>query len=93
MRPLVEDHSLSTGAVLLIIFFTLVFAYVVLGMVANYFLVGARGIEMLPHLSFWRDFPSLVRDGVAFLQNGCSPVTRDDLLTPNTPNPNSYVSI
>lgn len=61
VRLLDENHSLSTGAVLLITFFSLVFAYVVLGMVVNYFLVGARGIEMLPHLSFWRDFPSLVK--------------------------------
>lgn len=61
MRTLDADHSLSTGAVLLITFFTLAFAYVVLGMTVNYFMVGARGIEMFPHLGFWRDFPSLVR--------------------------------
>lgn len=95
MRPLADDASLSTGAVLLICCFTAAFSYAAIGMTVNYFLVGARGIEIVPHLAFWRDLPALVGEGVAFLQNGCQPAqTRDDLLaSPQTPNQNSYVSI
>lgn len=38
--------------------------YVSIGMGLNYKLKGERGIDMIPHLSFWKDFPLLVRDGV-----------------------------
>lgn len=60
----------STGTDLLIIFFTLVFAYLALGIAVNFFILGARGIEMIPNLGFWRDLPGLVKDGVVFVQNG-----------------------
>jgi cation-dependent mannose-6-phosphate receptor len=48
------------------------------GMVVRYFFLGARGMEMVPNLDFWRDLPTLVRDGVRFLQNGCRVVPAPD---------------
>jgi len=63
--------TLSTGAVLNITFFLMVFAYLTIGIAVDYFFMGARGIEVIPHLAFWKDFPFLVRDGIKFVQNGC----------------------
>lgn len=53
------------------LFFIGVLIYLFLGIMVNYLLLGARGLEVLPHLDFWRGLPSLVRDGAIFLQNGC----------------------
>ena len=27
----------------------------------------SNGIEMIPHISFWKDSPSLIKDGIIFL--------------------------
>ncbi|XP_055388329.1 uncharacterized protein LOC129616781 [Condylostylus longicornis] len=77
-----EIKGYSTGSVLVIIFFTLCFVYLGLGVSVNFCLVGARGIEMMPNLDFWKDFPALVLDGVKFLQNGCT-AGPSDLSTPS----------
>ena len=36
-------------------------AYVVIGMIINATVRGARGVEMIPNLSFWKDFPYLLK--------------------------------
>lgn len=54
-------ESMSTGSVLVIMFFSGVLSYLILGMSINYFLIGARGMELIPNLAFWSEFPSLVR--------------------------------
>lgn len=64
--PSPKEHHYSTGTVLIIIFFTILFAYLGMGIAVNYFLIGARGIELIPHISFWKDFPSLVRVIIQF---------------------------
>ena len=38
-----------------------VLAYIVIGLLVNRFYRGARGLEMIPHLSFWKDFPYLLK--------------------------------
>ncbi|KAF9085208.1 hypothetical protein BGX29_010352 [Mortierella sp. GBA35] len=38
--------------------------YIVLGAVYNHQVYGAKGLDLLPHRDFWRDFPSLVVDVV-----------------------------
>ncbi|KAG4066827.1 hypothetical protein HA402_012894 [Bradysia odoriphaga] len=70
-KELFTVSTLSTGAVLNITFLVIVFAYLVIGVLVDYFLMGARGIEVIPHLAFWKDFPFLVRDGIKFVQSGC----------------------
>ena len=34
--------------------------YLLLGTVGRFVVMGARGAEVIPHLDFWKDFPSLV---------------------------------
>ena len=36
-------------------------AYIVVGMLVMRYYKGARGIEMIPNLSFWKDFPFLLK--------------------------------
>lgn len=60
-----SDSGLSAGSGLLIAFFCLLAVYVLGGMAYNY-RAGAKGIEMLPNLSFWRAVPGLITDGLRF---------------------------
>uniref|UniRef100_A0A182Q7A0 Mannose-6-phosphate receptor domain-containing protein n=1 Tax=Anopheles farauti TaxID=69004 RepID=A0A182Q7A0_9DIPT len=83
----VEDFSKpSTGTVLLIMLFVGMLSYFVIGATVNAFYIGARGMEVIPHLDFWRNLPGLVRDGAQFLQNGCRVPHR-------APDPDSYDAI
>lgn len=40
--------------------------YIVLGVLYNRFRHNATGIEAFPNIEFWKDLPSLVRDGIMF---------------------------
>merc|ERR1712087_342289 len=42
--------------------------YVGIGSAIKYQSMGARGIDMIPHLGFWLEYPSLVVDGIAYAQ-------------------------
>ena len=63
--PSSESSGLSAGSVLLIVFFCLAAVYVIGGMVLHH-RAGASGIELLPHLTFWKGLPSLIADGFRF---------------------------
>lgn len=52
--------ELLRGTILLGLF------YLVVGSAINYQMHGARGPEVIPHLSFWSEYPKLVNDGVAY---------------------------
>ncbi|XP_047998022.1 uncharacterized protein LOC125235492 isoform X2 [Leguminivora glycinivorella] len=86
------ESSRSTGSTLLIIFFSFVIFYLVLGVCTKKFLMGATGIEVIPNLMFWTELPNLVKDGWAFALNGFKLPARG--AGPATsPDPNSYDSI
>jgi len=40
--------------------------YIAVGSFIKYQTAGARGIEMLPHVGFWMDYPQLVSDGILY---------------------------
>ena len=61
---------MSAGSGILIAFFCTCSVYIIGGMLYNYRL-GATGIEMLPHLSFWRSLPGYIKDGFAFSFGEC----------------------
>ncbi|XP_063871337.1 cation-dependent mannose-6-phosphate receptor-like [Scylla paramamosain] len=60
-------RGMSLGSFLLLLLLLAIFIYLLVGYVYRRFVIGARGIELFPHLSFWRDFPYLVQDGFFFL--------------------------
>lgn len=53
--------------------------YFAIGMPIMYYVKGARGIEMIPLVSFWKDFPFLlkVRVGWGSVRVACSIVMED----------------
>ncbi|XP_063916028.1 uncharacterized protein LOC135132039 [Zophobas morio] len=73
--------GMSTGSVFLLIFFISVVVYLVGGCLILYFIRGARGLEMIPNIDFWRSLPGLMKDGIIFLFSGCSPTA---ITTPET---------
>lgn len=54
------------GIIILILLLVAVVAYIVIGVLVMRFYKGATGIEMIPNLSFWKDFPFLLKDGFVF---------------------------
>ncbi|XP_067022396.1 uncharacterized protein [Acropora muricata] len=71
-----SSTGLSTGSILLIVFFPLLLLYIVAGILINYHGRGVRSMpEMLPNYSFWADFPFLVKDGAVLsygaVQSAC----------------------
>jgi len=68
--PKASPGGLSTGSVLLITFFTLLIAYLIVGILWNLF-NGAQGVEMLPNLQFWNELPTLVVEGISFTFSCC----------------------
>ncbi|XP_049874858.1 uncharacterized protein LOC126372970 isoform X1 [Pectinophora gossypiella] len=88
----IDEVGRSTGSTLLIIFFSFVVFYLVLGVCTKKFLMGATGVEVVPNLAFWSDLPNLVKDGWAFTLNGFKLPARGAGPT-TSPDPNSYDSI
>lgn len=52
---------MSVGSILLATLFIIVFGYLSIGMSLKYFIIGARGSEVIPNINFWRNLPSLVK--------------------------------
>ncbi|XP_031571465.1 uncharacterized protein LOC116305650 [Actinia tenebrosa] len=56
------SSSLSTGSILLIIFFPLVLLYLIFGILFNVFIRHKQSVpDVLPNHTFWADFPFLVK--------------------------------
>ncbi|XP_062517613.1 cation-dependent mannose-6-phosphate receptor-like [Corticium candelabrum] len=66
-----SSSRLSVGSILLIVFFSLIFVYIIGGLLYLKFVRGASGIELIPNYSFWRLLPSLIKEGVIFLIGKC----------------------
>jgi len=71
------NTGLSTGSILLIVFFVLLFVYLIGGIVIKKYKMGVESMpEMIPNYEFWAGIPSLVKDGIVFtctgLKSGCT---------------------
>merc|ERR1712136_123617 len=71
LRPS-DNGGLSGGSILLIIFFSVMFVYILTGTLFMKFKRNAIGSEMFPNKSFWTNCPGLVKDGVRCLISPCS---------------------
>ncbi|XP_037566244.1 uncharacterized protein LOC119446009 [Dermacentor silvarum] len=82
--PATSSGGLSTGSILLILFFVGLLIYIVGGILVNRN-NGAQGVEMIPHLQFWKELPSLIVEGCVFFvqlitcQSGRSDRTYDNI--------------
>ncbi|CAI9601426.1 unnamed protein product [Staurois parvus] len=62
-----EESHLSVGSILLIVVCVLVAVYIIGGFLYKRFVVGAKGIEQFPNITFWQEFGNLVADGCDFV--------------------------
>jgi len=63
--------GLSAGSVLCIIFFVSLFLYLAIGMLVKHKRYESRGVDMVPNVDFWREVPSLIKDGFRFTYVKC----------------------
>ncbi|KAL8570812.1 hypothetical protein ACOMHN_006961 [Nucella lapillus] len=77
VSPSTAVSQLSVGSVLLLVFFTSVILYFVLGSFLNV-MRGESGQNILPHHEFWTELPGYIRDGMQFTRTcgGSAPSTR-----------------
>jgi hypothetical protein len=64
--PLASEPACSGGCAYVIVVFVGGFVYVVVTVLFYYFRQGKRGLELLPHPDFWKEFAYCVKDGVIF---------------------------
>ncbi|XP_030090951.1 cation-dependent mannose-6-phosphate receptor [Serinus canaria] len=62
-----ENSHLSVGSILLITFVSLIAVYIIGGFLYQRLIVGAKGMEQIPHFAFWQDLGNLVADGCDFV--------------------------
>jgi hypothetical protein len=62
----IQNKNAATGLLRGLILVAL--AYVGIGSVIKYYTLNVSGIEMIPHISFWMEYPKLVADGVTYTQ-------------------------
>ncbi|GFS14775.1 cation-dependent mannose-6-phosphate receptor [Elysia marginata] len=61
-----QSEGLSVGSILLIVFVSLVFVYIVAGVAVQVGLKKADGKDRIPHVTFWIAVPGLIKDGIRF---------------------------
>lgn len=49
-----------------------------IGMLVRFFLIGARGFEVIPNLDFWKKVKVSIWLGFAFVKNGCRVIPADN---------------
>lgn len=57
------EQGLSVGSIVCIVFISLVCVYLIGGFIYQRFVVGAKGMEQIPHVAFWQDLGNLEADG------------------------------
>ncbi|CAF1555366.1 unnamed protein product [Rotaria sordida] len=62
-----KPNSLTTGAILIIIFVAVVFLYLITFISYNHFRLQRSGIDLIPHRKFWIVLPGYVKDGIIFV--------------------------
>eukprot|EP01080_Neovahlkampfia_damariscottae_P002849 gene2849-4692_t len=59
--------AVSFGSFIITIISISICLYLILGMIIKKLIYNSNGIEMIPHITFWKDIPILVKDGFIFL--------------------------
>lgn len=72
------DHHHGFFYTMFIVLLTLLFVYLFLGMMINYFFVGARGFELIPNYDFWCKAWTSAKLGFFYVKNGCRVIPNED---------------
>ncbi|XP_072179713.1 uncharacterized protein [Diadema setosum] len=83
IRPPPAPKGLTAGGVICIVFICGLCAYFIFGALYMFFFRGARGVEIIPNVNFWRELPILILDGVSFLCSGCQPTVQMTTTSPD----------
>jgi hypothetical protein len=65
--PAVPSTGLSTGWYVFIFLWVFVAVYFIGGAIFMATVKGARGVEVVPNLTFWTELPALIKDGFRFV--------------------------
>eukprot|EP01080_Neovahlkampfia_damariscottae_P003618 gene3618-6434_t len=76
----------------LLIVCTEIILYLFIGMLYKRLVYQSKGIEMIPHIDFWRDFPSFIKKGLMVVKNGGKNIKGgyEDLDEPKSSEPNPF---
>ncbi|CRL05700.1 CLUMA_CG018732, isoform A [Clunio marinus] len=61
-----------------VILLTLLFVYLFIGILFNYFFIGARGYELIPNYDFWCRVWRSLKLGYIYVKNGCRVIPTED---------------
>ncbi|CAO1435897.1 unnamed protein product [Diamesa tonsa] len=75
-EPVPEPHGFFY--ILFVIIVTFAFAYLMIGMLVRFFLIGARGFEVIPNLDFWKKVQVSIWLAFVFVKNGCRVIPADN---------------
>ncbi|XP_059161705.1 uncharacterized protein LOC131944860 isoform X2 [Physella acuta] len=70
-----SSSGLSVGSILVILFFVFILVYLIGGVLFLKYVRKAQGAEVIPNVEFWKELPSLIKDGVLFTCRGCKAET------------------
>jgi hypothetical protein len=54
------------GIIIIVVLIVAAVSYVVIGIIIQAAVRGASGVEVIPNVTFWKDFPFLIKDGFVF---------------------------
>lgn len=78
MQKIYEVKEPGFFANFFLVLFIMFLCYLILGMMYQYFLVGARGFEILPNYDFWCKIWISIKLGFLYLKNGCKVIPTED---------------
>jgi len=61
------NESISAGSIMIIVFFSVIFLYLVGMVIFLKFVKKSSGKDLIPHRQFWTSIPGLAKDGVLFI--------------------------
>jgi Autophagy-related protein 27 len=64
-----KDTGLSGGSIFLITLVCVLAAYLGAGIGWNMYKNGATGVEVIPNIDMWREFPGWIKDGALYIYN------------------------
>jgi cation-dependent mannose-6-phosphate receptor len=73
-----EKHKHGFFYTLFVVLLTLLFVYLFIGMLVNYFFIGARGFELIPNYDFWCKAWRSAKLFFMYVKNGCRVMPSED---------------
>ena len=69
--PSIITPTISPGSIMLIFAFCCLSTYLLFGSIYKVRKEDKRGVDALPNIEFWKDLPSLIKEGALFVFRCC----------------------